>query len=553
MPPVDPSTGPAPLARRRFIGLAAAAGAATMVGPVAGCSSDESSGPLPAPGPDTSGPGSSVAGSGTPPAGAAPVGRFPDGVMAGDPRPRGAAIWTRVGDLGRGSVELVWEVADDDGFDPVVAGGTVVAEPGRDGAVTVAVDGLEPDRWYRYRFVAPDGAGPIGRLRTAPDPSASPGRLRFAWCSCQQINDSLYVAHRAMAAEEGLDFFVHLGDYVYVSDDDTVTVDDYRAVYHRFKANPLLQQLQATAPIVAMFDDGEFYNGVDAQGDPVRLAAAHQAWVEAFPFRAELAEDRYERTLRWGDLADLFVLDVRSHRDPAIEETDSATPAGAEMFAADRTTLGADQKQWLLDGLRSSSAAWRFLGNPYNMASARFEDRDPGPPRPEGTQVNGGNYFPNEAWDDYQAERRQILDTLAVDGIRDVVSVSGHTHVWLAGAMAPDPDDPASPVVAFDFTCGSLTADPDVLASDDATPRDELRERQRALATAGLAINPHLRYINFVDQGYGLVTVTPEQAVIEFKLVDPFDEAAEAKVGARFVLARGATDLSVERFADAER
>ncbi len=51
---------------------------------------------------------------------------------------------------------------------------------------------------------------------------------------------------------------MHLGDYMYVSDTRTISLADDRAVYDRFKANPLLQHLQARLPLVATWDDGEF-------------------------------------------------------------------------------------------------------------------------------------------------------------------------------------------------------------------------------------------------------------------------------------------------------
>ena len=47
---------------------------------------------------------------------------------------------------------------------------------------------------------------------------------------------------------EDIDFVVHYGDYVYVSDGGTLTVDDYRRVYKRFKANPYLQDLPTPPP-----------------------------------------------------------------------------------------------------------------------------------------------------------------------------------------------------------------------------------------------------------------------------------------------------------------
>lgn len=537
-----------PLPRRRFLEVMAAAGAGALLGPLSACSSDDST---------SKPPGSTASSSSTTAAaggGAAPPERFPDGVMAGDPTPDGAVIWTRVApDAGTKGTELAWEVAADETFATVLAGGTVTTTPEDDNTAKVPVSGLGPDGWYYYRFVGEDGSGPVGRLRTAPEPDKAVEKLRFAYCSCQQINNSLYVAHRAMRDEPDLDFFVHLGDYVYVSDDGTITLDDYREVYHRFKANPLLQSLQATVPVVAMFDDGEFYNGVDSTGDPDRLEAARKAWFEAFPVVAP-ADDPYRahRQVPWGDLTDLFMVDVRSHRDPAIDSDDASTPEGGEMFSPDRTTLGAQQKAWLLDNLAKSARAWKVLGNPYNMAMARTVDRDPGPPRPPGAIINDGVYIPNEAWDDYQFERREVLQAIVDAGVEDVVSVSGHTHIWVAGLLQPDPDDPESPVAGFDITCGSLTADPDLL-DPSRGDKDEVRASFRSAEALGLDINEHLRYINFVDQGYGLVEITKDSLTVECKLIDPFDEKAEAAVGARIVIERGASDMAVERFSEAER
>jgi len=526
--------------RRRFLGVVGTTGAAVLAGALTGCT-DSTSGPP-------------TAGTGTSPPASLPVrpAEFPDGVMAGDPWPDGAVVWTRVSPAS-GASSLAWQVAPDATFSSIVASGTASVDATRDHTARVVVEGLDPDRWYHYRFMTAEGSSPTGRLRTAPATGADVESLTFAWASCQQINDSLYVAHRAAANEPDLDFFMHLGDYVYVHDQKTLTVDDYRGVYHRFKANAMLQELQGALPLVAMFDDGEFYNGVDRLGERERLVAARRAWDETMPvnLRADGSEPAYRR-LQWGNLVDLFMLDVRSYRDAAIEAGDTSTPEGAHILDEGRTTLGPDQKAWLLSGLRESSAAWRFLGNPYNMAMVRIIDGDPGPPRPPGVRPNEGNYFPNEAWDDYNAERREVLQAIVDGGVNDVVSVSGHTHVWIAGRMRPDPDDDASPVAAFDFTCGSLTADPDLLATEGSTP-EEQRRRNRAIEDAGLKINPDLRYINLIDQGYGVATVTKDEVLIEFKLIDPFDERAQPTVGARFRLPRGATDITAERFSDAER
>lgn len=524
--------GRRPVSRRRFLELLAGMGVGAAVLPLAACSDDGGGGGDGASGAATT----SVPSAPPAPEGYRPA--WPDGVIAGDPLPDGAVVWTRLEAPGDGGeVGVLWEVAADEAFATVAAGGVVPATAEGDHTAKVRVEGLEPDRWYWYRFTVGDTSSPVGRLRTAPGPDATPDRLRFAFASCQQRGSSLYVAHRAAAAEPDLAFFLHLGDYVYVSDDGDLTLADYRARYHEFKADPLLQQLQATVPLVAMYDDGEFYNGVDATGDPARLAAARQAWFETMPV-VPGPDDIAYRALRWGTLADVPVIDTRAYRDPAIEPSDTRTPEGAEMLAPGRTTLGATQKQWLFDLLRTSTADWRLLGSTYDLAAWRL-----------GPDV----YVPNEAWDDYWAERAELFGLLADEGIDNVVCCSGHTHVWIASHLPRDAADPTSPNVGFDFTVGSLTADPDLLDGLEGAERQQERERYRALEAASLEANPWQTYLNLVDQGYAVVDVTPEETVVEFKLIDPFDEAAEARVGARFTVASGATEMRTERFADAER
>jgi alkaline phosphatase D len=415
--------------------------------------------------------------------------------------------------------------------------------------VHVAVAGLDPDRWYHYRFEAagPDGTQMVsraGRLRTAPAPGSSPERLRYAFASCQQINDSWFVAHRAAAAEPGLDFFMHLGDYVYVSDTGTVSLGDYRDVYRRWRRQPMLRDLHAAVPCVAMWDDGEFYNGVDSTGPPERLAAAKQAWFESFPL-IDPGGQRAHRRFGWGDLAEVSMIDVRAYRDPAIDDVVHLGGSGLDDPA--RTTLGAEQYAWFTSGLAASTAAWRLVGNPYNINPWRLVNleflRFFRPDLPQ----NAGIYAPNEAWDDYMVERRDLLQFLVDNGVSDTVFTSGHTHIALVSELRPDYDDPASPVAAFDFCTGSLTADPDprsAFLGDLPTPLAEevLRAAERWVLTQN---SPYLRHMNLVDQGYTLVDVTPDAIEVTIRLINTFDPTAEPFDGARFRVARGGTRIEI--------
>lgn len=486
----------------------------------------------------------------SPPPGVPDPSPFPDGVMAGDPAPDGAVIWTRVEPPpGGGDVAVLWTVADDAGFTSLRAGGLALATAATGHTVAVPVTGLSSQGWFHYRFEvpstsAPSGASRTGRLRTAPAEGASVDRLRFAFASCQQLNDSWFNAHRAAAEEADLDFFMHLGDYVYVSDTSTLTLDDYREVYRRWRRQPLLRDLHAELPCVAMWDDGEFYNGVDGAGPPARLDAAKQAWFESFPL-LDPGSRRVHRRFAWGDLADVSMIDVRSYRDPAVDEVTYLE--GAEAWRPGRSTLGAEQYRWFTEGLVASTAAWRLVGNPYNINPWRLVDleflralRPDLPPSP-------GVYLPNEAWDDYMQERRDLLQLLVDHGVTDTVFASGHTHIALAAELRADFDRTDTPVAAFDFCTGSLTADPDprrAYLGDLPLPVAEevLRTAERIVLGAN---RPYLRHMNLVDQGYTVVDVTPEETLVTIRNIDTRDPEAEPVDGARFRVRRGAQRIEV--------
>jgi len=516
--------------REMLIGLGFGAGAAVMV---SGCV-------MPAPAPEPR----------LPPPGVADPEPFVDGVMAGDPRPDGAIVWTRVlAASGATAVPVLWTVADDAAFTSIRSAGVVVAEAENGFSVTVSVTGLDPHSWYHYRFEAADSSGNqtvsrSGRLRTAPAAGAPTDRLRFAFASCQQINDSWFNAHTAVASEPDLDFFMHLGDYVYVSDADTLTLQDYRETYQRWRKQPRLRDLHAALPCVAMWDDGEFYNGIDASGPPARLAAAKQAWFEAFPMVDPGGRQAY-RSFGWGALADVSMIDVRAYRDPAIDDVLYVDSGGA--FEPGRTTLGAAQYDWLTRGLAGSTAAWRVVGNPYNISPWKLVDleflRAFRPDLPPGAGV----YAPNEAWDDYVQERRDLLQNMADSGVTDTVFASGHTHVAMVGELRPDPLRTTGPVTAFDFCSGSLTADPDPRrAFLGDLPTEAAEEVLRAAERFVLSQNrPYLRHLNLVDQGYTVVDLTPEEMLVTVRNIDTRDPDARAVDGARFRVRRGARRVEV--------
>lgn len=475
---------------------------------------------------------------------------FPDGMISGDPQPDGAVLWTRIdpNEVG-GATEVTCTVLDDSAT-TVLATLTSSLDAADGYTVHIEVAGLAADSWYRYRFTVGSATSPTGRFRTAPAVGSSPERLRFAFVSCQQ-RSSPYVAHTAML-DEDLDFLVHLGDYIYVNDFGTYTLDDYRGVWRTFRSDPALQELHRSVPLVAMWDDGEIYNGYDNTGDPDRLAAAKTAFIENMPLlRPSDDPDRLYRTVGWGSLATMPVVDVRTYRDPAVDATDNETPEGSVVMEPDRTTLGVPQRDWLMEGLASAEATWKLVAAGYNVLPVRLADRDTPERRAAEPNLvkNAGDYFPNEAFDDYQVERRQILQRIYDDCIENVVFVAGHTHVFLGGRLYPDYDDAASPLVAHEFVTGSLTADPPPEGTvrnltGNEVSRAEAIEFLRGLEAAGLAVNEHLDHINLVDQGYAVVEVTPDLLRVEFKVLDTFAADPAVTVAWSYEVPRGATPSS---------
>src|SRR5688572_29512356 len=116
---------------------------------------------------------------------------FQIGVASGDPSPDGFVIWTRLctdplndGGMPNEPIAVLWEVAEDEKFAKPVASGKTSAVPAWAHSVHVEVAGLQPDRWYFYRFRVGMDASRIGRARTSPAADASPQQLNFAFASC---------------------------------------------------------------------------------------------------------------------------------------------------------------------------------------------------------------------------------------------------------------------------------------------------------------------------------------------------------------------------------
>jgi alkaline phosphatase D len=148
-------------------------------------------------------------------------------------------------------------------------------------------------------------------------------------------------------------------------------------------------------------------------------------------------------------------------------------------------------------------------------------------------QKNGGLYVSNEAWDDYQDERRKLMRHIESEQISNVLVSAGHTHFYKASNIQPDSDDENSPITAMEFVTGSLTADP---PATELAPIELLQLAENIMMGAN---SPYLKHIDLVHQGYAIVDVTPEETIVEFRVIDTLDPNAEATTHARFRVVNG--------------
>lgn len=260
---------------------------------------------------------------------------FPQGVASADPQPDAVILWTRV-DGSSGAVDLTVQVARDPEYVDIVSESTVTALPDLDHTVRVFVTNLDPDQYYYYRFIAPDGhASRHGRTRTAPDPDAD-RPLNVAVFSCQDYELGYFTAYRRMLLDDAdapedarIDFAMHLGDFIYETvrrpesmsgnagrgrtwlrnRDGSIRrltpfpsggeesgrvwvvptdLEGYRSLYKAYLTDPDLQEARARYPFVQTWDDHEFKNDYwqsyfEDEPNAELKVVANQVWFEFIP------------------------------------------------------------------------------------------------------------------------------------------------------------------------------------------------------------------------------------------------------------------------------
>ncbi|MGP3705602.1 alkaline phosphatase D family protein [Gordonia paraffinivorans] len=479
---------------------------------------------------------------------------FAHGVASGDPLSDAVILWTRITPTpastpGSGvgqPCSVRWEIARDPGFASLAASGTVQTSADRDFTVKVDATGLSPRTRYHYRFTVTSGpasgvTSPVGVTRTAPAPGDDVARVRFGVVSCANWEAGYFSAYRHLNARPDLDAVVHLGDYYYeygtgeytgktgavrihAPRHKTRTLRDYRIRHGQYKTDPDLAALHRSTPFICTWDDHESSNDAwrggaedHTSGDgswQARRAAALRAYSEWMPIRpgVDAAGRHLYRRLRFGNLLELSMLDLRSYRDRQVGMS------SRRIDDPSRTMLGQAQMSWLTNGLTSARTRWKIVGNPVMITPVLIPPLDPkstgavtellGVPR------EGIPYNPDQ-WDGYAADRRRLLDAIRASDVDNVVFVTGDIHSsWACDIPVDVANYPGAGTVATELVGTSVTSSN--IDEMIGVPPDTAGP---ALATAITTANHHIRYCDLDAHGYSVLTVTPSAAQMDWYFV----------------------------------
>ena len=479
------------------------------------------------------------------------LGPFPHGVASGDPTASSVILWTRVTPHRIDqTVSVAWRVARDLAMTDVVASGRERTSADADFTVKVDVTGLAPASYFFYEFEAFGATSIIGRTKTAP---VQTDRLRFGVVSCSNYQGGFFNAYARLSERDDLDAIIHLGDYLYEygnGDDrygpaagqlasardhqpasEMVTLVDYRLRHAGYKLDPDLRRLHQLYPWITTWDDHESTNNSHRDGaenhDPAiegdwatRKAAAQRAYSEWMPIRTTDPAKIY-RTLRYGDLADVIVMDTRlDDRDPELGSTGTLI-LSPEVDDPDRRMISDAQRSMVFEALSRKDSTWKVVAQQvilgqWNAGGApRLPD---GADRPRFVLREGGNALNPDQWDGYPAERDRLFAHIRENAVENVVVLTGDVHTSWALDLARDPYDPTTynPVtgegaIGVEFVAPSVTS-----------------ANFESLGPAGvagfeavtLADNPHVKFVDFDEHGYFILDLTPERAQADWYFVD---------------------------------
>ncbi len=203
-------------------------------------------------------------------------------------------------------------------------------------------------------------------------------------------------------------FMVVLGDFDHRDPgrmSDPADVEDWRRMYREKIHNSVAggsfaEYIGNSIPVCWMWDDHD-YGDNNSDMYAVWKPLATRAFREYHP-NYPLANSDGGNWYRFRCAqSEIFVLDLRSQRDFYLDWDNE------KKSMLDGNGISDGQKDWLLNGLRQSTATWKFILStvPFNPTVVKFD-----------------------SWYGYQTEQAEIVDFITANDIRNVIIVSADIH-----------------------------------------------------------------------------------------------------------------------------
>ncbi len=446
---------------------------------------------------------------------------FLEGLASFDPSEDGIILWTRYSpaENEKSNPTILVEMAMDIDFNDKVVSEHVEINFENDNTLNIEINNLKSFTNYYYRFTNPlTGAiTPVGTTKTLPSGNEI-SKIQLAFTSCANFELGYFNVYDAIM-QTNADYVIHLGDYIYEGyrknhiqgrnhnpEHELETLEDYRIRYKQYRKDPSLQKLHRTKPFICVWDDHEFTNNAYKDGSPVyakndsaflkRKESAIQAWHEYLPSKS-IQNDTIFRSFKFGNLLSLFMLDTRLiGRDEQLNYKNYISDGTVnEQFYIDlnnteRSILGTDQKNWLIEEIIRSSSKWNVIGSQVLMGKHYFpaeliplmdkaqksssltEDEkkeyikqitdlieiktralngDPNLTADEISRIENILPYNLDSWDGYPSEREEIYQ--AIQG-RKIITFSGASH----NAWHNELKNNQGELVGHEFATSSVTS-----------------------------------------------------------------------------------------------
>ncbi len=312
------------------------------------------------------------------------------------------------------------------------------------------------------------------------------------------------------------------------------------------------------------------------------------------------------RALRWGPHVDLIITDQRSYRSQHPLDHDETNDLGLDDFpefvleeavrildggrayndgkppatiafngknipnfrkdAPPQTLLGAVQRAWFMDRLKTSTATWKIWGNTQATLDARADPQNLPATFPKHWPATGYASFGDRDPSGAYTERAMIYDMVAREGITGLASVCGDRHSFWAGLAAKGLPPLAFEPVGLAFVGGSISSPGMAEAQEFGMAKDDplrplfvadladgrhqaavnltLRHGVRSaleyaashdLAKAHAVSNPdnapHLSFVDMGGHGYAVVQAAADSLAVEFVCIPRPIERAQTPDG----------------------